>query len=75
MAPADGIERVMFSASTARLVDGTAALGEGELVGSGPISPSRLSGCWAWRNGIALIERVESNLVGRRWEMSPLEAC
>ena len=38
-----------------------------------PISPSRPSGCWAWRNGIALIERVESNLVGRRWEMSAVE--
>ena len=31
------------------------------------------SGCWAWGNGIALVERAESNLVGRRWEMSAVE--
>ena len=39
-----------------------------------PISRSRPSGCWAWRNGIALVERAESNLVGRRWEMSAIES-
>ena len=38
-----------------------------------PISLSRPGGCWAWGNGIALIERAESNLVGRRWEMSAVE--
>ena len=65
---------VMLSASTARLVDGAAALGEPSWFGSRvPISPSRPSGCWAWRNGIALVGRAESNLVGRRWEMSAVE--
>src|SRR5271155_420578 len=42
---------VMLSASTARLVDGAAAIGE----------PQRAVG------------RAESNLVGRRWEMSAVE--
>ena len=65
---------VMLSASTARLVDGAAALGEPSWFRSRvPISRSRPSGCWAWRNGIALVERAESNLVGRRWEMSAVE--
>jgi class 3 adenylate cyclase len=62
---------VMLSASTARLVDGTAALGEGELVqikGSDkPVAAQRLLGM---EERHRLIERVESNLVGRRWEMS-----
>jgi class 3 adenylate cyclase len=62
---------VMLSASTARLVDGTAALGEGELVqikGSDkPVAAQRLLGM---EKRHRLIERVESNLVGRRWEMS-----
>ena len=30
-------------------------------------------GCWAWATGIALSRRAESNLVGRRWEMSAVE--
>ena len=65
---------VMLSASTARLVDGAAALGEPELVQiKGADNRSRPSGCWAWGNGIALVERAESNLVGRRWEMSAVE--
>ena len=34
---------------------------------------SRPSGCWAWGNGIALSGVLESNLVGRRWEMSAVE--
>jgi len=62
---------VMLSASTARLVDGTAALGEGEPVqikGSDkPVAAQRLLGM---EERHRLIERVESNLVGRRWEMS-----
>ncbi len=62
---------VMLSASTARLVDGTASLGEGELVqikGSDkPVAAQRLLGM---EERHRLIERVESNLVGRRWEMS-----
>ena len=66
---------VMLSASTARLVEGAASsrLSLSWFRSRVPISPSRPSGCWAWRNGIALIERVESNLVGRRWEMSAVE--
>ena len=40
---------VMLSESTARLVEGTAALGEPSWFGSRvPMSRSRLSGCWAW---------------------------
>ena len=37
------------------------------------MNPSPPIGCWAWANGIALIGRVESTLVGRRWEMSAVE--
>ena len=62
---------VMLSASTARLDDGTASLGEGEPVqikGSDkPVAAQRLLGM---EERHRLIERVESNLVGRRWEMS-----
>ncbi len=65
---------VMLSASTARLVDGTAALGEAELVrikGSHkPVAAQRLLGM---EERHRLIGRVESNLVGRRWEMSAVE--
>ena len=61
----------MLSASTARLVDGMAALGEAELVrikGSNkPVAAQRLLGL---EERHRLIEHVESNLVGRRWEMS-----
>ncbi len=65
---------VMLSASTARLVDGTATLGDAELVqikgADTPVSARRLLGMGdehrtAWR--------AESNLVGRRWEMSAVE--
>jgi AAA ATPase domain/Adenylate and Guanylate cyclase catalytic domain len=62
---------VMLSASTARLVDSSAALGEAELVqikGSDqPVRAHRLLGIGEEHH---LIERVESNLVGRQWEMS-----
>ena len=65
---------VMLSASTARLVDGMAALGEAELVrikGSDkPVAAQRLLGL---EERHRLIERVESNLVGRRREMSAVE--
>ncbi len=65
---------VMLSASTARLVDGLAALGEPELVqikgGDKPVAAQRLLGM-AERH--RLIERAESKLVGRRWEMSAVE--
>ena len=68
---------VMLSASTARLVDGAAALGEPEMVqhqgcrraGAPP------SGCWASANGIAL-----SGVPSRLWSVGggrcpPLRAC
>ena len=68
---------VMLSASTARLVDGAAALGEPEMVqhqgcrraGAPPI------GCWAWENGIAL-----SGVLSRIWSVGagrcpPSKAC
>jgi class 3 adenylate cyclase len=65
---------VMLSASTARLVDRAAALGEPEWVrikGSDqPIAARRLLGM---EDRHHLIERAESELVGRRWEMSAVE--
>ena len=65
---------VMLSASTARLVEGTAALGERELVhikGAGePVAAHRLVGMAEHRR---TGNRAESNLVGRRWEMSAVE--
>jgi class 3 adenylate cyclase len=64
---------VMLSASTARLVEGTAAVGERELVhikGAGePLAAYRLMGMRVDRP----VRRTESNLVGRRWEMSAVE--
>ena len=65
---------VMLSASTARLVDGAAALGEPEMVrikgADEPVAAQRLLGITE-RHGAA--RRAESNLVGRRWEMSAVE--
>jgi class 3 adenylate cyclase len=65
---------VMLSASTARLVDGTAALGEAELVrikGSDkPVAAQRLMSMGEQHRAV---ERTESNLVGRRWERSAVE--
>jgi hypothetical protein len=62
---------VMLSASTARLVDGAADLGESELVqikgADAPVPARRLLGM---RERHRATERAESNLVGRRWEMS-----
>ena len=61
---------VMLSASTARLVDGAAALGEPELVlikgAEEPVAARRLLGIGDRQRAT---ERAESNLVGRRWEM------
>jgi class 3 adenylate cyclase len=66
--PAGG---VMLSASTARLVEGAATLGEPEMLrvkgADEPVSAQRLLGIGerhraAWRG--------ESSLVGRRWEMT-----
>ena len=65
---------VMLSASTARLVEGAAALGEPELVqikgADEPVPARRLLGMGDQHRGVG---RVESNLVGRRWEMAAVE--
>ena len=65
---------VMLSASTARLVDGAAALGEPELVqikgADEPVAAHRLLGMGERHRAVG---RAESNLVGRRWEMSAVE--
>jgi adenylate cyclase len=65
---------VMLSASTARLVDGGADLGESELVrikgAEEPVPARRLL---SMGDGYRAVERAESNLVGRRWEMSAVE--
>ncbi len=65
---------VMLSASTARLVDGAAALGEPELVqikgADEPVRAHRLLGMGERHRGVG---RAESTLVGRRWEMSAVE--
>lgn len=62
---------VMLSVSTARLVEGTAALGGPELVrikgAEQPASAHRLLGMADQHQAAT---RVESGLVGRRWEMS-----
>jgi hypothetical protein len=64
---------VMLSASTARLVDGAAALSEPESVrikGADESVPvCRLLGMRQDRT----VRRAESNLVGRRWEMNAVE--
>src|SRR6201996_1686433 len=65
---------VMLSASTARLVEGAANLGEVELVrikgAEEPVPVRRLLGMG---DGHRAAGRAESNLVGRRWEMAALE--
>jgi class 3 adenylate cyclase len=65
---------VMLSASTARLVDGFATLGESELVrikgADAPVPARRLLGMG---DGHRAAWRAESNLVGRRWEMFAVE--
>src|ERR1700751_1304695 len=65
---------VMLSESTARLVEGTAALGERELVhikGADALVPARL--LLGMGDGHHAVGRPESNLVGRRWEMAAVE--
>jgi class 3 adenylate cyclase len=66
---------VMLSASTARLVEGAANLGESELVeikgADAPVPARRLLGMG---DGQRAARRAESNLVGRRWEMSATES-
>jgi adenylate cyclase len=65
---------VMLSASTARLVDGAAALGEPEMVrikgADKPVAAYRLLGTGDRHRAGG---RAESNLVGRRWEMSAVQ--
>jgi class 3 adenylate cyclase len=65
---------VMLSASTARLVEGAAALGEVERVcikgTDQPVCTQRLLGVPEGRHAVG---RAESNLVGRRWELSAVE--
>ena len=64
---------VMLSLSTARLVDGVAALGEPDLVqikgADEPVPARRLLAVGQHRAAT----RAESKLVGRRWEMSAVE--
>jgi class 3 adenylate cyclase len=65
---------VMLSASTARLVEGAATLGESELVeikgADAPVPAQRLLGMGEEHRAA---RRAESNLVGRRWEMAAVE--
>ena len=71
LAPPGG---VMLSGSTARLVDGAAALGEPEQVrikGAGePVTAYRLLGIGDRHRGSG---RAESNMVGRQWEIAAVE--
>src|ERR1700730_17192424 len=65
---------VMLSASTARLVEGAATIGDAELVrikgAEKPLAAHRLLGIGDRHHAVG---RAESNLVGRRWEMSAVE--
>lgn len=65
---------VMLSASTARLVEGAAELGEPDLVrikgAQEPVPARRLLGMG---NRHRVAGRAEATLVGRRWEMSAVE--
>ena len=65
---------VMLSASTARLVEGAATLGEVERVRikgtDQPACAQRLQGVPEGRHAVG---PAESNLVGRRWEMGAVE--
>jgi class 3 adenylate cyclase len=71
VAPSGG---VMLSESTARLVEGAATLSEFELVeikgAEAPVPARRLLGM---ADGHRRAGRAESNLVGRRWEMTAVE--
>jgi class 3 adenylate cyclase len=65
---------VMLSASTARLVGDTAALGEPEMVRiKGAEEPVRAHRLFGMGEQHPPIGRAESHLVGRRWEMSAAE--
>ena len=66
---------VMLSASTARLVEGAATLGEPEMLrvkgADDPVPARRLL---AMGDGPRAAWRAESTLVGRRWEMAAVDA-
>jgi class 3 adenylate cyclase len=65
---------VMLSASTARLVENSAVLGEPEIVqikgAEEPVAARRLLGMGEQHHAAG---RAESNLVGRQWEMAAAE--
>ena len=64
---------VMLSASTARLVDGAAALGEPESVRiKGADEGVPVCRLLAMRQD-RTVKRAEANLIGRRWEMNAVE--
>jgi class 3 adenylate cyclase len=66
---------VMLSASTARLVDDAATLGESELVQiKGADAPVPARQLLSMGDGHRAVGRAESNLVGRRSEMSAVES-
>jgi hypothetical protein len=66
---------VMLSASTARLVEDSAMLGEPEILqikgADEPVAAHQLLGMEEQRRSVG---RAESNLVGRRWELAAVEA-
>src|ERR1700742_5153856 len=65
---------VILSASTARLVEGAATLGEDERVRiKGTDQPVCAQRLLSVPEGRHVIGRAESNLVGRRWELSAIE--
>ena len=65
---------VMLSASTARLVEGAAAWATLSWFRSKvPTSRCPPIGCWALADRDRAAGRAESNLVGRRWELSAIE--
>jgi class 3 adenylate cyclase len=65
---------VMVSASTARLVEGAAALGAAELVHiKGTDRAIHAQRLLDMSEGHRAVGRAESNLVGRRWEMAAVE--
>ncbi|MGF2946045.1 ATP-binding protein, partial [Mycobacterium sp. Lab-001] len=71
VAPAGG---VMLSESTARLVEGAAVLGDaGRVHIKGADRPMRARRLLGVSEHCRAVGRVESNLVGRRWEMAAVE--
>jgi class 3 adenylate cyclase len=66
---------VMLSASTARLVEGAATLSEPELVQiKGADERGAARRLLGVPEGRLAVGRAESNLVGRRWELSAIES-